>query len=277
MLAFVVPIKSRKVAKSWSNTCLLLERTARSICHQTHPDFRMIVVCQERPEIKFEHPKIQYLEMNVDMPVPTTIVEKRVNKMHKIIAGICLAKASGCSHIMVTDGDDCVSKSLAGLVAPNQSVNGYFLKAGYIYYGDHDVIKVMRKGFHHYCGTSHIIKSDLYDVSEKNLARIPSSITSHYQIPQDIHDLYYCHRYFAGALEAKGFKLEPLPFLGSIYVLSNGENLSSEDQHTIEKRKRSSLKSRLLKLKASLFDYRPLTPQLRDEFGFYDLELVNPS
>ncbi|UWU48472.1 hypothetical protein APLC1_3267 [Limnospira platensis C1] len=46
MLGFFIPIKSRKISKSWDNLSLLLERTARSMCNQTHPDFRIIVVCQ---------------------------------------------------------------------------------------------------------------------------------------------------------------------------------------------------------------------------------------
>ncbi|BDT11488.1 hypothetical protein N39L_12110 [Limnospira platensis NIES-39] len=37
-----------------------------------------------------------------------------------------------------------------------------------------------------------------------------------------------------------------------------------------------SLKVRLLNLKASLLDYRKLTPAIRQEFGLYDLELINP-
>lgn len=275
MLGFVVPIKSRKISKSWDNLSLLFERTAKSICNQTHPDFRMIVVCQEQPNIKFEHPNLQYLTVDLGLPVPTTIVEKRVDKMYKIIAGVRWAKEIGCAHIMLADGDDCVSRCLADFVAQNKSVYGYFFKRGYCY-NNSNVIKIMRKGFHHYCGTTHIIRSDLYDVSEATLARIPDSITSPNQIPQDIHDFYYCHRYFARAVESKGGHLEPLPFVGSIYILGNRENLSSEDIINIEKRKNMSLKVRLLNLKASLLDYRKLTPEIRQEFGLYDLELINP-
>lgn len=276
MLGFVVPIKSRKISKSWDNLSLLFERTARSMCNQTNPDFRMIVVCQEKPNIKFEHPNLHYLTVDMGLPVPTTIVEKRVDKMYKIIAGVRLAKEMGCSHIMQADGDDCVSRCLADLVAQNKSVDGYFFKKGYVYNHNSNVMKVMRKGFHLYCGTTHIIRSDLYDTSEDTLGRIPESITSPSQIPKDIHDFYYCHRYFGSAVESKGAHLEPLPFLGSIYILGNRENLSSEDLVNMEKRKNMSFKVRLLNLKASLLDYRKLTPKIREEFGLYDIELINP-
>lgn len=270
MLGFIVPIKSQKVSKSWANMSLLFERTARSICNQEHPDFQMIAVCQEKPDITFEHPKFQYLVMNLDLPVPTSIVERRADKMRKLIAGIRLAKENGCSHIMITDADDCVSKFLAGWIAQNQSAAGYFFKRGYVHHEHSNLVRVMRKGFHRYCGTTHIIRSDLYDVSAENLARIPEVITSTNDIPSDLHDLYYCHRSFIKAIEAQGHSLQPLPFAGSVYILSNGENISYDHLATLKQK--ISLKSRLLRAKSYITDRRRLTPELREEFGLYDID-----
>ena len=39
-----------------------------------------------------------------------------------------------------------------------------------------------------YCGTSHIIKRDWYDVPEENLARIPDSISTERELPRDIRN-----------------------------------------------------------------------------------------
>ncbi|MBS0016492.1 MAG: hypothetical protein KFF72_09060 [Arthrospira sp. SH-MAG29] len=75
MLGFVVPINSRKISKSWDNLSLLFERTAKSMCNHTHPDFRMIVVCQYQPHIKFEHPNLQYLTVDLGLPVPIILLE----------------------------------------------------------------------------------------------------------------------------------------------------------------------------------------------------------
>lgn len=180
------------------------------------------------------------------------------------------------SHYVV-DADDCVSKFLADFVLSNQKQScGYFMQRGYVYQNNSNIIKVMRKGFHQYCGTSHIIRSDLYDVSDETLSKIPARITSRSQIPKDIHDLYFSHRDVTKAVESKGRTLEPLPFFGAVYILGNNENMSSEDVVNIEKRKRMSLKSRLLRIKASWFDRRKLTPEIREEFGLYDVVTADP-
>lgn len=270
MLGFVVTIKSPKVSNSWETVCQLFERTAKSICNQTNFNFTLIVVCHEKPQIEFEHSNLQYITV-ADLPIPTTLIEKRLDRMHKFIKGIRLAQELGCSHIMGADSDDCVSKYLANFISKNKQSHGYFLKKGYWYQNNSNVIKEMRKGFHEGCGTTHIIRSDFYDVSDQTLARIPAQISSEDQIPTDIYDLYYNHRYYTRGVESKGGSLEPLPFFGAIYIRETNENLSSEDLVNVEKHKNVSLKSRLLRMKAHLFDCRKLTPEIREEFGLYNL------
>jgi hypothetical protein len=272
MLGFVVPIKSPKVSKSWQTVSLLFERTARSICNQTNPNFRVIVVCDEQPDPEFKHPKLDYITIP-DLPVPTTWVEKHGDKMYKVIRGIERAKELDCSHIMLVDSDDCVSNRLAECVSKNIEAYGYVFESGYRYKNNSDLIRVMRKGFHQYCGTSHIIRSDFYDLSDERLANLPNPITSLDQLPKDIHDLYYAHRRFAQAMDVKGASLEPLPFIGAVYIYNNTENISVNFH--LDKQKNMSIKSRILRLKATLFDHRLLTPQLKEELGLYELHLPN--
>lgn len=270
MLGFIVPIKSPKVSGAWQTVSLLFERTARSVCNQTDPNFRVVVVCDEKPDPEFRHPKLDYIIIP-GLPVPTTWVEKHSDKMYKVIRGIERAKELGCSHIMLVDSDDCVSNRLAEFVSNNIESYGYVFQSGYRYKNNSNLIRVMRKGFHQYCGTSHIIRSDFYDLSDERLANLPNPITSLDQLPKDIHDLYYAHRYFAKAMDDKGASLEPLPFLGAVYISDNTENISVD--FNADKRNKIPLKSRILKLKATLFDQRLLTPKIRDELGLYDLDL----
>ncbi len=270
MLCFVVPLKSSQVSQSWPTVSQLFERTVKSLCRQTNPNFRVIVVCNEKPEIKFQHPNLEYIQIALPQ-VPTTMAERRFDKMQKFLIGIRRAKEMGCSHIMLTDSDDCVSRSLAEFVVNNPQADGYFFKQGYIYKNNQKRIQIEKKRFNMYCGTSHIIKSDWYDVSEENLARIPNSISTDRQLPRDILHLYYRHRYFADAFKSQGANLQPLPFLGSVYILGNSENISTLDSKRIQSQTKLSLRGRLSKLRSYLF-YRPrLTPELRDEFGLYDI------
>ena len=52
MLCFITALKSKAVASDWIRVCELFESTLRSAYNQTDPDFRIIVVCHERPDLK---------------------------------------------------------------------------------------------------------------------------------------------------------------------------------------------------------------------------------
>ena len=56
MLVFLIPIKSYKIANSWIELSKMIERCLGSVCNQTSLEFKVIVVCHERPDINFYHP-----------------------------------------------------------------------------------------------------------------------------------------------------------------------------------------------------------------------------
>jgi hypothetical protein len=259
MLVFIIPLKSKKVCQSWESVCNLFERTVKSICNQTTNHFRVIVVCNEKPNIEFTHPNITYIERDFVVPVPDWR-NKNLDRTRKLITGLIYAKNMDVkpTHIMCVDADDCISKNLAAFVNSHPQANGWFINKGYIYYDGSQFIRSMRKGFDQYCGTSNIVRFDLYDV------------------PDTIDDLtekkyldyifnYYRHRKITATLAQKGKALEPLPFAGAIYT-NNGEN---NYFGILDKNKSIKLKSRISRAKA-LFDYRWVTQSIREEFKLYN-------
>ncbi len=52
MLCFLIPLKSAAVANDWERVCNIFEATLRSAYHQTDPDFRILVICHEKPILK---------------------------------------------------------------------------------------------------------------------------------------------------------------------------------------------------------------------------------
>ena len=156
MLLFVIPLRSPKVSKSWELVCKLLERTLKSECNQTSPDFRVIVVCHEKPQIEFNHPNVTYLE--VDFPVPAQDYKsKSLDKGRKILWGLFHGRQFNPSHTMIVDADDCVSKNIAELVNQNPQSNGWFVNQGYVYQTGSKFIYLRRKAFNKLCGTSNIV------------------------------------------------------------------------------------------------------------------------
>lgn len=86
MLVFIIPIKSARVSSSWELVSKLFERTIKSVCNQTIPDFRVIIVCHEKPNIKFEHSNVTYIE--VDFPIPTLLINMTSTRLDFIGIGV---------------------------------------------------------------------------------------------------------------------------------------------------------------------------------------------
>ncbi|MBW4562835.1 MAG: glycosyltransferase family 2 protein [Mojavia pulchra JT2-VF2] len=255
MLVFIIPLKSKRISKSWKAVSGLFERCVKSICNQTTNKFRVIVVCNEKPNIEFEHPHITYIEHDFSLP-GSDYKSKELDRTRKILTGLIYARNFNPSHIMCVDADDCVSKHLAEFVSCNPHSCGWLIKKGYIYSDGSRLIRIMRKGFDRYCGTSNIVKYDLYD--------IPQYLEDvDYEQYTNIIYNYYNHREIAYTLSKKGLIIETLPFIGAVYYVNHGENIYYGVEN---KNGKIPLKVKFLRVK-SLFDYRWLTNSLRDDFG----------
>ncbi len=253
MLIFVIPIKSRQVSKSWERVSKLFERCIRSVCNQNSTNFRVIVVCHEKPQIEFSHPYITYIEVGFPAPEPD-IKSKRLDKERKILVGLNYARQLNPSHIMNVDADDCVSRHLAEFVEQNSQSNGWFVNRGYLYqYGSKSVF-LKRKDFYLWCGTCNILRYNLLELPE-----IMEDDFANYE------NYYFYHRKIREKFSQKGTPIEPLPFAGAVYTVDNGDNIFGS-LDTFLKRK-----GILPRLKRILFNVRPLTLSVRDEFSLYNI------
>jgi hypothetical protein len=144
MLVFIIPLKSKKVSDSWETACKLFERTLKSVCNQTSDDFRVIVVCHEKPEIDFKHPNVEYVKVDFDLSKADKWEWKQVDKGRKLLKGVVYAGKFSPSHIMFVDADDCVSKHLAKFVNGNKECNGWFVNKGYKYKEGNNLIYLKR-------------------------------------------------------------------------------------------------------------------------------------
>lgn len=260
MLVFIIPIKSSQVSKSWDLVSKLFERCVKSVCNQTSERFRVVVVCHEKPKIKFYHPYITYIQ--VDFPLPKQqlkdldlqknlsskgieIFSKRVDKGRKILTGLSYAEQFSPSHIMVVDADDCINKNIAKFVVTNSDCNGWYLKKGYLYHEHNKFMQIKFKDFNITCGSSVIAKYDLMNF-----------MFDHYE---------YNHQ---KTILPNGINLKPLPFIGCIYSVGNKENIFQ----TIERQKEKYKKYGILLSIKNIFRYRFLTESICNDFGFYGID-----
>ena len=218
MIVFIIPLKSAQLSKSWSRVSKLFERTLRSICNQTSPDFRVIIVCHEKPTVNFNHPHVTYIE--VDFPVPAwqqtgnpqkDYADIRRDKSRKIWTGLIHVRSLNPSHVMFVDADDCISKRIAEFVSQNPHHNGWFISRGYEYQDGSKIIYHKKNNFYKKCGTSHIIRYDLL---------LHDSI----KFDNITYD-YLRHRNIKEMLDEQGKSLDLLPFDGAVYITENQENI----------------------------------------------------
>lgn len=264
MLVFVIPVKSKEITNSWEILSKLVERCVKSACNQTSPDFRVVVVCNEKPNIQFQHPHIYYVE--VDFPVPIykeaepeqlkgydyalhskEIVMKNADKARKILTGIDFSQQFQPSHIMVVDSDDCVSKHLAEYVAQHQDGDGWVFRKGYFYRENSKILYMNTKTFNQTAGTSVIIKYGLHKLLFKN------------------PDLY-AHSFNV----LPGVNIQPLPFVGAVYTIENGENMLANKEITSQIIN-TNLRTDIGSLIKKIFKYRLVfsSKSIADEFGLY--------
>lgn len=258
MLVFVVPLKSKKASKSWDYTSKLFEQCLKSICNQSSPNFKVVVVYHDKPDIKFSHPHISYVQAHFPAPIledgdGPMIIDRNL----KVITGLCFARKLKPSHTMVIDADDCVSRKLAEFVSKYPDSNGWFVDDGYRYTDGSKRILPTDK-LYRLCGSTTIVRQDLYDLpSDDECADVKSLIKYHMN-----------HGDIIQIMADKGYPLEPLPFPSIVYVSSaNKDNLFAKI--TLYRKFRQNPKmlfSPIKKAALQIFVSQPLTESICKEF-----------
>lgn len=262
MLTFVVPVKSERVSSNWSNFCKLFEGTLKSICNQTDENFKVVVVCHEKPEIDFTHKNVHYIHVDFEPPIKgETESNKSINrrrerdKGEKLKLGAAYAKANyNTDYVMTVDSDDFVSNKIAAYV--NQSATdapGWYTKNGYIHLDGKPFMFATYK-FSYLCGSSVIVKPDLLQ----------------YFFEVD-PNLYFDHRL---TVLNENIELTPLPFYGGVYSMANGENhfmsFSNIKKFNTHNGWMTSAGIRRIYNKVRNYSFRFITRKIRREFSFYN-------
>lgn len=212
MLTFIIPVKSKQVSTDWYLFGQLFERTLKSVCNQTDSNFKVVVVCHEKPITMFTHSNIEYVYVDFNPPALANLDKSKQNKLReedkarKILAGVEYCERFSSNYLMVVDADDCVSNKIAAFVNKNTSPNtiGWYIYMGYFYREGDKIITINRENFNTLCGTCIIIK--------------PSHVKL---IFKEKPHLLYVHQ--KTQFDDQN-KLVRFPFPGAIYSMANGEN-----------------------------------------------------
>jgi hypothetical protein len=262
VLTFVVPLRHPQNAADWPAIKRRLAQTIRSIAAQDDSRWRAIVVANEGADVP-ELPR-QFLLKQVDFP-PNPMFERgdhdleafrdacRLDKGRRVLAGVLEAGTTG--YVMVVDDDDFVSRRLTSFVARGRGQNGWYVQKGYLW-RDGGKLIYEYADFSSFCGTSHIIRADLYGLSSG--APVPDAA--------HIRRLYGSHIFIRDYLAERGRPLEPLPFVGAVYRIGHaGAHSKSPGLFRLVFCKRELLKNPL-KIPERIARLRFLGPRARRQF-----------
>jgi hypothetical protein len=228
VIVFLTSIRHPLNSNSYDRVLALLENTLRSIRAQSDPEWRAIVVCNERPERPFDDPRVVYLP--VAFPPPSDVAHAcigmdalRLDRGCKYLVGLAHAARFAPDHVMFFDADDFVSNRVAAFANAHAAAAGWYIPQGYVY--DEELALFGRlDNFHLICGTSHIVRYDALPMPEG----VRDDATQEWILEHVAHRFLFetlgSHRWLVEDLAARGHVLEPMPFRAALYFIGNGEN-----------------------------------------------------
>lgn len=213
ILTFIIPVRHPDNTDNWKRVKKNLRDTVRSITLQDTDGWQAVIVANHGADIPNLPPGFSvcyvdfppnplYRQGNADREKFWEAV--RSDKGWRILAGLLQANAPG--HIMIVDDDDFISKKLTSFVKAHATTSGWFIRDGYIW-SDGGKLLYKYADFSRLCGTSHIVRADLYN--------IPQSLQAADE--QYVRRMLGSHIFLHDHLDASGTPLEPLPFIGAIY------------------------------------------------------------
>ena len=230
MLVFIPSVRHPQNATDYSRVERLLQRTLASVCAQTDPNFRAVVVAN-RP-LSFATPGAVETVV-VDFPAPSDHQSAQIDreailrdKGTKLAVGVLAARKHPATHIMPFDADDFVSRRLAGFVNEHPSAAGWYIRKGHAYYERRGLTRHI-DNFHERCGTSFVIRQDLYGPADLPVTVAQDALYDGFG-EFAVRELLGSHRTALEHFAATGTPLQPLPFRGAAYTLETGENWSGD-------------------------------------------------
>ena len=219
LVTFIIPVRHPDNARDWSRLKANLVQTIASISNQTNNDWQGIIVANEGADLpdlpeRFKVERVTFPPNDMHERGKTGDMEIfydafRADKGRRVLKGMLRARDS--RFFMIVDDDDFVSARIVQYASDNPEANGWTIDCGYIW-DDGGKILLGYDDFNHLCGTSLIIRSDIYGLpqayEDASLDWIKSMLGSHIRI--------------ADILAERGTPLATLPFRGAVYRVAHG-------------------------------------------------------
>lgn len=267
MLYFTIALRSKDSTDKWDNVVSDFEATLYSIFNQTCDDFCVYVGCNHIPDLKTQFDQRLHF-VCVDTPKPKDWLDGCRDRAWKQLACCAQIKKDLGSHlpyngvfVFPVDADDFVNKECAAYVKEHPDAYGFKSENSYRWHKGARRMEISP----YFGGTMNIMKlkpnelpDELPDISL--CFDQPTCIQLNEKYPIRWDDISVSEK-----MAQLGRPLEKLPFRSTIYVLSTGENLSSNDpRNSADVHK---IHWGVLIKKINVFKWKHMDWKIRQEFG----------
>lgn len=224
-LTFIIPVRHPDSSNRWDVLIKNLKETIQSISAQTSHRWKCVVVANSGAELpnlpeKFEvcfvnfPPNKLYTKGIADQGAFQEAV--KFDKGKRILSGILHAKSK--NYLMFVDDDDFIHRDLTKFVCKNKGENGWYIPKGMLWKDGSNLLMNFSR-FNMYCGTSHIVRSDLLDLDKNE-----EDIDIEY-----IKRMLGSHIHLKSELDKNQTPLKALPFRGAIYRIGHSDTHSKNN------------------------------------------------
>jgi len=262
ILTFIIPVRHQENSKDWGALKANLTQTIASISAQTNPNWRAVIVANHGADlpdlptgfevVRVDFPPNQLLEQG-DNDIEQFRDAFRIDKGRRVLMG--MLHNTKTSFYMIVDDDDFVSNRIVEYVSEHINANGWKITNGYVW-GDRGNLLLIHNDFSNYCGTSLIIRADLYNLPENFALASPDYIKS----------MLGSHVRISTLLAERGNALLDLPFLGAIYRIGHAGAHSKSPNLLNQYLLNSYFYFRPRKFLANLSKLRLVTSSIKTEF-----------
>ena len=277
MIVFAIPLRAKETAKNWEGVENRFWNTIRSIFNQVEEEYRVIVACNEIPEMPETMRRIcdDRLELiELDMPIPTEWIEMARDKFWKLleiavrireILKVQEHPEKGI-YVLPVDADDLLNCKIAQWCERYPDENGFVSNEGYVWENGKPYFRIYKE-MYTYCGSCNIIKMYLEDLPENMPADIKlchdrqtaAILNARYPIRWD-------HNLVVDKYRSMGKPFSILPFRSTVYLINNGDNISTTVLKTGNKDKKRFHPVAFLR-SINIFKMRFISRKITKEFG----------
>jgi glycosyltransferase involved in cell wall biosynthesis len=260
VITFVIPVRHPENSKNWDKLKQNLTQTMQSISAQTNPNWKAVIIANHGADLPLLPGNFECVR--VDFP-PNTMYEKdgkdrelffeacRLDKGSRILKGMLNRDTA---FFMVVDDDDFIHRDLVAFASQHIDANGWTITDGYLW-EDAGSLLYLHHDFSNTCGTSHIIKSELFQLPESfdksDEDYVKTMLGSHIKIEH--------------ILEANGTPLKKLPFVGAIYRIGHVYS-HSKSPGLIQYIVRKNQGRNVLRLWSDFLNLRVLNGRIKSQF-----------